>query len=149
MSIFIWNAHPPIAVPTFLVVRFPGAMAGVTLAVARGIATFGLMVLELILQSYTGTTIFGSLLFGIIHRTLWVSRLDVVAAWAGIVFLMGTLCFFVYLSLFSKPSVNLDTQFKITENVLRILGEIMPVTVLSSVQSLKDQNFSSERMILW
>ena len=23
-------------------------------------------------------------------------------------------CFFVYLSLFSKPAVNLDTQFKIT-----------------------------------
>ena len=57
-------------------------------------------------------------------------------------------CFFVYLSLFSKPSVNLDTQFKITENVLRILGEIMPVTVLSSVQSLKDQNFSSEALLI-
>ena len=37
-----------IAVPTFLVVRFPGALAGVTLAVARGIATFGLIVLTVI-----------------------------------------------------------------------------------------------------
>ena len=50
-------------------------------------------------------------------------------------------CFFVYLSLFSKPAVNLDTQFKVTENVLRILGEVMPLSVLSSVQTLKDQNF--------
>ena len=57
-------------------------------------------------------------------------------------------CFFVYLSLFSKPAVNLDTQFKVTENVLRILGEVMPLSVLSSVQTLKDQNFSSEALLV-
>ena len=57
-------------------------------------------------------------------------------------------CFFVYLSLFSKPAVNLDTQFKITENALRILGEVMPLSVLSSVQTLKDQKFSSEALLM-
>ena len=57
-------------------------------------------------------------------------------------------CFFVYLSLFSKPAVNLDTQFKITENALRILGEVMPLSVLSSIQTLKDQKFSSEALLV-
>ncbi|MDP6330345.1 MAG: flagellar motor protein MotB, partial [SAR324 cluster bacterium] len=53
-------------------------------------------------------------------------------------------CFFVYLSLFSKPSVSLETQFKITDSVLRILGDVMPINVVSSVQSIKDQTFPSE-----
>ena len=57
-------------------------------------------------------------------------------------------CFFVYLSLFSKPTVNLDTQFKISDNALRILGEVMPFSVLSSVQTLKDKNFSSEALLI-
>ena len=48
-------------------------------------------------------------------------------------------CFFVYLSLFSKPSVSLETQFKITDGVLRILREVMPANVIASIQSLKDQ----------
>ncbi|MDP7332732.1 MAG: OmpA family protein [SAR324 cluster bacterium] len=53
-------------------------------------------------------------------------------------------CFFVYLSLFSKPSVSLETQFRITDSVLRILGDVMPINVVSSVQSIKDQTFPSE-----
>ena len=50
-------------------------------------------------------------------------------------------CFFVYLSLFSKPAVNLDTQFKITENALRILGEVMPLSVLHRFRPSKIKNF--------
>ena len=35
-----------IAVPTFMVIRFPGVLSGAVLAIARGIATYGLLVLQ-------------------------------------------------------------------------------------------------------
>ena len=57
-------------------------------------------------------------------------------------------CFFVYLSLFSKPTVSLATRFEITENVIRILDEVMPVNVISAIKALNGQTFQTKESLM-
>ena len=53
-------------------------------------------------------------------------------------------CFFVYLSLFTTPTVNLISRFEITESVIKILGDTMPINVVSALQTHSGKIFSSE-----
>ncbi len=55
-------------------------------------------------------------------------------------------CFFVYLSLFSKPSVSLQTRFRITEQALLVLKEALPASVISGMQSLSGLIFNGEQV---
>ncbi|SVD96968.1 uncharacterized protein METZ01_LOCUS449822, partial [marine metagenome] len=53
-------------------------------------------------------------------------------------------CFFVYLSLFTQPTINLISRFEITESVIKTLSDTMPINVVSALQTLSGKIFSSE-----
>ena len=50
-------------------------------------------------------------------------------------------CFFVYLSLFNKPQVDLKTGFIVTETTINTLTERLPENVVGSLDSMKDEFF--------
>ena len=50
-------------------------------------------------------------------------------------------CFFVYLSLFNKPQVDLKTGFVVTEDTVAALNGRLPGPVVGSLDSMKDEFF--------
>ena len=48
-------------------------------------------------------------------------------------------CFFVYLSLFNKPQVDLKTGFIVTETTINTLTERLPEDVVGGLDSMKDE----------
>lgn len=50
-------------------------------------------------------------------------------------------CFFVYLSLFNKPQVDLKMGFIVTETTINNLTERLPENIVSSLTSMKDLYF--------
>jgi flagellar motor protein MotB len=53
-------------------------------------------------------------------------------------------CFFVYLSLFNKPQVNLKTGFLVSEETIIDLGEHLPNDIVSRLNSMKDLYFENK-----
>ena len=51
-------------------------------------------------------------------------------------------CFFVYLSLFNKPQVNLKTGFLVSEETISNLGKNLPNNIVSGLNSMKDLYFA-------
>lgn len=53
-------------------------------------------------------------------------------------------CFFVYLSLFSKPQVSIKGQFKVTEPVLSSLQAFLPTDALGQIRKLMGATYEIE-----
>jgi hypothetical protein len=55
-------------------------------------------------------------------------------------------CFFVYLSLFNKPQVDLKTGFLVSDKTIMDLGEHLPNNIVSSLNSMKDLFFENKEL---
>ncbi|MDE0793788.1 MAG: OmpA family protein, partial [SAR324 cluster bacterium] len=55
-------------------------------------------------------------------------------------------CFFVYLSLFNKPQVDLKTGFLVSDQTIIDLGEHLPNDIVSRLNSMKDLFFGNKEL---
>ena len=57
-------------------------------------------------------------------------------------------CFFVYLSLFNKPQVDLKTGFLVSDETIIDLGEHLPNDIVSSLNAMKGLFFENKELFL-
>jgi len=57
-------------------------------------------------------------------------------------------CFFVYLSLFNKPQVDLKTGFNVSEKTISNLTDRLPENIVKGFKSMKGTYFDTKEMFL-